>query len=86
MTPGMNVGMLKDAEFATGVMSVSVGDTFCFLTDGFTDWMNKKENAGFFSLDGKDFDAHVAALEQLASEGSLRDDATGMCLKVISFP
>ena len=40
------------------------------------------ENATFWSQDGKDFEADVAALERLAESGTLRDDATGICLKI----
>ena len=86
VTPGMNVGMFDAAEFEIGVVPVSVGDTFCFLTDGFTDILNQPQNADFFSPKGKDFAAAVAALEKLASDGSLRDDATGVCLKVEALP
>ena len=81
-TPGMFVGMWADAEFIEGTIPVSVGDTFHFLTDGFTDALAKPENAGFWSAGGKDFDADVAALERLAASGTLRDDATGVCVKI----
>ena len=53
-----------------------------FLTDGFTDALAQPENADFWSPDGKDFEADVAALEKLAVGGRLRDDATGICLKI----
>jgi len=41
------------------------------------------ENAGFWSSDGKDFDADVMALERLADSGMLRDDATAVCVKIL---
>ena len=81
-TPGMFVGMFEDAEFETGVFPVAAGDCFHFLTDGFTDALAQPENAAFWSQDGCDFDADVAALEKLAVGGRLRDDATGICLKI----
>ena len=81
-TPGMFVGMINDAEFGTGVISISEGDCVFFLTDGFTDRLNQPENANFWSQNGKDFDADVAALEELASKGNLKDDATGLCFKI----
>jgi hypothetical protein len=39
-------------------------------------------NVAFWSPEGKDFDADVKVLEQLAESGELRDDATGLCLKI----
>ena len=74
--------MFKNAEFEAGSIPVSEGDTFHFLTDGFTDALAQPENAGFWSTDGKDFDTDVAALKKLAESGRLRDDATGICLKI----
>ena len=81
-TPGMLVGLWKDAEFTAGKITVSEADTFHFLTDGLTDALAQPENADFWSLEGKNFDADVAALERLAGSCKLRDDATGICLKV----
>lgn len=78
----MFVGMQNEAEFNAGTIPISEGDTLYFLTDGFTDRLNQQENANFWSPDGKDFEADVAALEQLASKGDLHDDATGICLKI----
>lgn len=81
-TPGMFVGMWAEAEFTAGVVEAQAGDTFHFLTDGFTDALAQPENADFFSPDGTDFDADVAALARLAEGGTLQDDATGICLKI----
>ena len=84
LTPGMFVGVWEDAEFESGVISVAAGDCFHFLTDGFTDALAQPENANFWSPNGKDFEADVAALKRLAKSGTLRDDATGVCLKIES--
>ena len=84
LTPGMFVGVWEDAEFESGVISVAAGDCFHFLTDGFTDALAQPENADFWSPNGKDFEADVAALKRLAKSGTLRDDATGVCLKIES--
>ena len=84
-TPGMFVGMFEDAEFETGVFPVAEGDCFYFLTDGFTDALAQPENNNFWSPDGKDFEADVAALERLAESGTLRDDATGVCFKIMDL-
>ena len=82
LTPGMFVGVWEDAEFSADVLPISAGDTFYFLTDGFTDILAQPENADFWSPGGKDIDADVAALERLAGIGPLRDDATAICLKI----
>lgn len=81
-TPGMFVGMWDDPEFTSGVLAFSAGDSFYFLTDGFTDALGQPENANFWSPDGKDFDASVTALERLAKNGTLRDDASGVCFQI----
>ena len=81
-TPGNYVGMFNNAQFGTGFITFSEGDTFHFLTDGFTDVLAQPENEGLLSADGKDFEGDVGALERLMESGKLRDDATGICLKV----
>lgn len=80
-TPGMFVGLWDDAEFLQGVLPVSVGDSFCFLTDGFTDCL-AGQNSGQPGLDG-DFATTVETLDKLLKTGDLRDDATGICLQLI---
>ncbi len=85
-TPGMFVGLWQDAEFIANAMAVKQGDVFCFLTDGFTDVLAQTEHDGCRPVGGKDFDAAVAALEQMAESGGLRDDATGICLRIDKIP
>ena len=84
-TPGMFVGMWDEAEFIEGKITVSEGDSFCFLTDGFTDVLAKPEYVGFFSENGKSFESDIAALEKLAESGMLSDDGTGVCLKIVKI-
>ena len=79
---GMLVGIIDNAKFESGAISISEGDCIYFLTDGFTDRLTEPENINFWSPNGKDFDADVAALELLAEKGNLRDDATGICFKI----
>ena len=78
--------MWGNAKFESGVIPVAVGDWLHFLTDGFTDALTQPENKDFWSREGKDFDADVAALEMLAGSGKLRDDATGVSLKIKEMP
>ncbi len=81
-TPGMFVGMWDDPEFTSGVLAFSPGDSFYFLTDGFTDSFSRTENPDFWLPGGSDFDSDMSALEQLAAGGTLRDDASGVCLHI----
>lgn len=81
-SPGMFVGLWEDAEFISGALPVAAGDCLYFLTDGFTDALAQPENAGLWSLDGKDFAADVASLQKFSESGLLRDDAAGVCLKI----
>jgi PAS domain S-box-containing protein len=79
-TPGMFVGLWDDAEFEQGVLPVSTGDSFCFLTDGFSDCLATCQPCG--SRIGVDFDVTLETLEKLTETGDLRDDATGICLQL----
>lgn len=81
-TPGMFVGLWEDAEFCVGVLPVAVGDAFCFVTDGFLDALAQPEHRFVLTQNGKDFEEDVLNLHGLASSGKLRDDATGICIKV----
>ena len=81
-TPGMFVGLWENAEFISGTLPVAAGDCLYFLTDGFTDALAQPANVGRWSPDGKDFAADVAFLQQLAESSALRDDASGVCLKI----
>jgi len=85
-TPGMFAGLWEDAEFIAGTMPVKPGDCLHFLTDGYADWLVQYANDAFWSPDGKDFDADVAALDRLGASGMLRDDATAVCLKINGLP
>ena len=82
VTPGMFVGLWDDADFTEGVIPVSEGDSYCFLTDGFTDILSQTENAEFSPQDGKGIDAHVEGLNKMLESCALRDDATVICLKI----
>ena len=80
-TPGMFVGLWDEAEFIQGVLPVKAGDSFCFLTDGFTDCpefcqLNQASQVGSFA-------EMTATLEKLMEAGELRDDATGICLQIV---
>lgn len=84
-TPGMFVGLWNNAEFTTGTLPFAEGDSIYFLTDGFTDALIRQEVAGFGSAGGRSFDEDVATLEKMAGSGRLRDDATGVCIKISQF-
>ena len=86
LTPGMFVGLWNDAEFGAGSIPVSEGDTFYFLTDGFTDLLARPENSGFWPSQNGNFDNRIVALEGLAGSGQMRDDASGVCIKIRQLP
>ncbi len=81
-TPGMFVGMWRDVDFTMNVLPIETGDSFFFLTDGFTDVMVRADNDRLWPIGGADFDASLTALQRLADEGALRDDATAICLHI----
>ena len=78
----MFIGMWDNAEFTAGVIPAQEGDSFLFLTDGLTDALAQAGSAGGCSIFGNDFDADVTALEKMAEENRLKDDATAVCLKI----
>ena len=82
MLPGMFIGMWENAEFTAGMIPIKPGDEFIFLTDGFTDALAQPENAELSAALGQDFETDVAALQKLAAGNQLKDDATGVLLKV----
>ena len=81
-TPGMFVGLWDDAEFTAGTLPLKEGDSFYFLTDGFTDALAKPDNEAIVASLAKNFAVDVATLEQMGASGKLHDDATGICLKI----
>ncbi len=81
-TPGMFIGLWADVEFSTGSLPVAAGDSFYFLTDGFTDALVRPEFAAQLSPGGQAFAADVAQLGRWGESGQLADDATGVCLHI----
>ena len=85
-TSGMLVGIRKSPEFIEGVLPVALDDCFYFLTDGFTDCVEEEEHICLHPGEWRTMDDAMAALEQVECSGFLRDDATAICLRVLSFP
>ena len=79
-TPGMFVGIWAEPEFLPGTITVSNGDVFYFLTDGFTDRLDQGEEAGLVDFNGVNFTANLLMLNEWGVQGDLQDDATGICL------
>lgn len=80
---GMFVGVWEKAKFTAGVLPMKAGDSIFFLTDGYTDILSQPNFFGFGSPGGEDFESDLVSLRQLAEKkGRLRDDATGVCLKL----
>ena len=78
----MFVGLWDDAEFMAGTLPLKEGDSFYFLTDGFTDALAKTKKETIVASLAKNFAVDVATLEQMGASGKLHDDATGICLKI----
>lgn len=80
-TPGMFIGVWEQPEFGSGELDISPGDSFYFLTDGFSDQVSQLAESGVALLGG-DFARNTLALQKIGDEGGLRDDASGICLKL----
>lgn len=79
--PGLYLGISPEEFFETHALPLSVGDSFCFLTDGLTDLIDDDEpikNAGFSEM--------VEMLQGLAQSPACRDDATAICIRIKSLP
>lgn len=84
-TPGMFIGLWKEADFGEGFIPFKRNDTFHFLTDGYIDILSISGKSAFWSPERKNFDDDIAALERLIDLDGLRDDATGICLRINSL-
>lgn len=82
LTPSLFVGILPTDEFCAGMLPVADGDCLLFLTDGFTDRLNKQGGISWELPPGGDFDDSLAVLEELAARGQLRDDSTAICIQI----
>ena len=85
LAPSMFIGILPDEEFSSGTLPLSEGDILFFLTDGFIDLLTVREGVDWSLPIGKDYEKGLAQLEELASLGQLRDDATALCIRINSW-
>lgn len=79
--PGMFLGILPDETFETHTMTIDVGDSFYFMTDGLSDQL-----VGWPKLPLEQYPAMVGLLRQLSNSEVRRDDATAICIHVRSLP
>ena len=82
LAPSMFIGILPDEEFGSGTLPLSEGDVLFFLTDGFTDLLTVREGVDWSLPVGRNYERGLAQLEELASLGQLRDDATALCIRI----
>lgn len=74
--PGSLVGILKNTEYNDIKVSFSSGDAFYFITDGFTDILNKSVNINDFN----DFEKTYSNIQKKSEER--RDDVSAVCIKI----
>lgn len=79
--PGMCLGISEKELFDAHEISIDVGDSFYFMTDGLTDLMEGKEE---FPL--SQYPEMVAILRNLSKTELRRDDATALCVHVKALP
>ena len=79
--PGMCLGMRENETFETHKMSVDVGDSIYFMTDGLADLLERRTE---LPLDR--YPEMVDLLRALSESPKRRDDATAVCICVRSLP
>ena len=79
--PGMYLGMMEDEFFETHTLPLAVGDSLYLLTDGLTDLLTKKLTSPL-----EQYAEMVTLLRNLTTSQECRDDATAICIRILSFP
>ena len=79
--PGMPLGIQPDEMFDLHTISIDVGDSFYFMTDGVADMLE-----GSIELPLERWAKMVETLGSIAKSENRRDDATVVCVHVKSLP
>jgi len=79
--PGMCLGIHAEEAFDTHLISVEIGDSFYFMTDGLSDQLERRKE-----LPLQQYSEMTHLLEMLSEADGLRDDATAICIQVRSLP
>jgi len=79
--PGMSLGIHADETFETHTLSVDVGDSLYFMTDGLADLLEGRPN-----LPLEQHSEMVGLLRTLSKSKKRRDDTTAVCIHVRSLP
>ena len=79
--PGMCLGIKEEETFDTHLISIEVGDSFYFMTDGLSDQLERCAE-----LPLQHYLDMTGLLEKLSGADDLRDDATAICIHVRSLP
>ena len=78
--PGSFLGVDENGSYEEQCLPLEEGDILCFCSDGLSDLLRQKE------LPLRDWDKLNALLVQAAHSTECRDDATAVCVRVLSFP
>ncbi len=79
--PGMCLGISEDESFELNELSIAVGDSLYFLTDGFTGLLEERNELPL----GR-YPEMVGLLQTLTEASDRRDDAAAVCIHVRSLP
>ena len=78
---GMYLGMRDNEMFDTHTMTIEVGDSFYFMTDGLANPLEEKTE-----LPLERYPEMVGLLRSLSEAEDRRDDATALCIHVSALP
>ncbi len=79
--PGMYLGVSAEETFDVHTVQVDVGDSYYFLTDGLSELLVCRSEAPIAR-----YPEMVQFLKSLAEDEACRDDATAICIHVLSLP
>ncbi|MHC1760088.1 MAG: response regulator [Negativicutes bacterium] len=79
--PGMCLGILGEKSFDTHTMTMDVGDSFYFMTDGLSDGLELQT-----ALPLGRYPEMVGLLQTLSKSDGRRDDASAICIHVCALP
>jgi len=79
--PGLLLGIVQEETFDVHTLSIEVGDSFYFMTDGLTELFD-----GQPALPLDQYPEMVRRLQVLSQTKDRRDDATAVCIHVSALP
>jgi PAS domain S-box-containing protein len=79
--PGLYLGICASEGFEMQTMSLAIGDSVCFMTDGVAEMLGRDAER-----QPRDYAAMVKWLKAIAGGSERHDDATAICIRVKSLP